>query len=467
MTFLDQLRAQVGAANVLTDAAEVAPYLTDWRGNFQGRARAVVRPGNTAEVAGVLACCAASAVPLVPQSGNTGLVLGGVPDASGEAIVLSLRRMNRVRAVDVANNTLTVDAGMVLQQVQQVAAQHDRLYPVSLAAEGSACIGGTIATNAGGVQVLRYGTTREQVLGLEAVLADGRVWHGLKGLRKDNTGYNLTQLLIGSEGTLAVITAATVKLWPRPRSVQVAMAALPSLTAASRLLTTLQSRAGDRLTAFEAMQRTVIDLLLRHIPNVQEPFTQPHPWYALIELADTDADARLAELLEAALEPALECGDVVDAVLATSEAQAAALWNLRENAPEAEKRQGRSAKHDISLPLSAIADFVAETDTLLRKRFPGILLVNFGHLGDGNLHYNCTGIDREAAENVYRQSSAINRLVYDQVAKFGGSISAEHGLGRLKHDLIRKYRPPLDLELMRAVKQALDPQNILNPGVIV
>ncbi len=456
------LHAIVGDAGLVTLPADMAPYLADWRGNFAGQAVAVVRPANTHEVAAVVKRCAETKTPIVPQGGNTGLVGGGVPDNSGNAIVLSLNRMHHIRAIDTDNDTMTVEAGAILQTVQDKARAVDRLFPLSLAAEGSCTIGGNLSTNAGGTNVLRYGNARDLVLGLEVVTPQGDIWHGLSGLRKDNTGYDLKHWFIGAEGTLGVITAATLKLFPLPKARAVALAAVASPAAAVCLLNRIKRDFADRLVGFELIARVCLDLVLRHIPDTREPFAEHHAWQVLIELNDARADAPLAEWLEAALAGAVEANEVQDAVIAQSEAQCLALWRLREEISEAQRREGKNVKHDISVPISRIAAFIEKCDGALRQVFPEISLVCFGHLGDGNLHYNC-GLPAQGLMN----AEAINQIVYAHVDEFGGSISAEHGLGQLKRDQITKHKSPLALNMMRQLKHALDPDNIMNPGKVL
>ena len=458
---LDSLAAVVGPAHVLKTTADMAPYLRDWRNRYQGSAQCVVRPGSTQEVSAIVAACAAAGVGIVPQGGNTGLVGGGIPDR-GEVLV-SLTRLNRIRSVDVDNNTITVEAGVILQQVQEAAAAANRLFPLSLAAEGSATIGGNISTNAGGVQVLRYGNMRELVLGLEVVLPDGRVWNGLRALRKDNTGYDLKQLFIGAEGTLGLVTAAVLKLFPRPQAQLTAWLAVPSPAAAVTLLGRLRESCGERLTAFEMMGAPPLDMIRRHLPQVKLPLTGAHPWQVLLELGDSWAQAPLADMLEEVLAPLLAKGEVLDAVLASSAAQAQQLWQVRESIPEAQKREGYSIKHDISMPISAIAPFVEQAALALEQAFPEIRVVCFGHVGDGNLHYNLS--PRSGDDTLFlNNTEAVNRIVHDLVHGLGGSISAEHGIGQLKISELKHYKSALELDMMRALKHAIDPAAIMNPG---
>jgi FAD/FMN-containing dehydrogenase len=461
--FYDSLRAVVGATKVLTGAADLAPYCTDWRGRFSGSASCVVLPGSTEEVAAVVRACADAGTAIVPQGGNTGLCGGATP--TGGEVVIALTRLNRIRAVDADNNSITVEAGCTLHAVQQAAREIDRLFPLSLAAEGSATIGGNLATNAGGVQVLRYGNARELCLGLEVVLADGRIWNGLRALRKDNTGYDLKHLFIGAEGTLGLITAATLKLFPRPRAHATAWVAVPDPAAAVGLLGRLRAAAGDNVTAFEIVGRPALELVLRHIPGARDPLAGKPAWQALIELSGARDD--LAATLEQALQSAAEDGVVADAAVASSEAQASALWALRENVSEAQKIEGVSIKHDIAVPVSRIAEFIARADAALLAAFPQVRIVCFGHIGDGNLHYNLSRPDAQSNAEFIARTGAVNRIVHDLVHELGGSISAEHGLGQLKREEVLRYKSDTEMEMMRAVKQALDPRGLMNPGKLL
>jgi FAD/FMN-containing dehydrogenase len=445
----------VGAANVLTAASDTRPYYTDWRRQYTGAADCVVRPASTAEVARVVALCAGHEVAVVPQGGNTGLVGGSVPTGAQREIVLALGRMNRIRELDALNDTITVEAGCILANVQHAAAQAGRLFPLSLAAEGSCQIGGNLSTNAGGVNVLRYGTAREQVLGVEVVLPDGRVWNGLRGLRKDNTGYDLKQLFLGAEGTLGVITAAVLRLCPRPTATVTAWMALARPADAVTLLALLHERLGDRLSAFELLSRNCIEAVLQYAPGTQDPLGRPHPWYVLAEVADNGEEGALRERVEKALLECTERGTLADAALAQSGEQSRALWRIRETVPEA---QFTNVKHDISVPVSKTAEFIERADRRLAERFAQLRVYAFGHVGDGNIHYNV------GPESLVAQRAAVNRIVYDTVAELGGSISAEHGLGQLKREEIRSHKDPLELELMLALKRTLDPKGLMNPG---
>ena len=465
-TFLDSLRALVGTPYVLTDQLE--PYVNDWRKKYFGKALAVVKPGSTDEVAQVVRLCVAHGVPIVPQAGNTGLVGGGVPDTSGTALILNVSRLNRVREVDLINNTMTVEAGCILHSLQNVADENGRLFPLSLAAEGSCEIGGNLSTNAGGVQVLRYGNTRALCLGLEVVLASGEVWHGLRGLRKDNTGYDLKQLFIGAEGTLGIITAATLTLLPKPTAVHTSMVALASPTAALQLLTHMKAHLGDRLTAFELLSDFALSLVEKHLAPHRSPFAARHAWQVLMEVADSGSQAALTAQVETALEAALEAGLAQDAALAQSESEAKKLWALRENITEAQVHEGRNIKHDISLPISQIAAFIDMADAALAARYPGVRPVNFGHVGDGNLHYNIAHPLATFTEETWMHEwETVNTIVHDAVKQFNGSISAEHGLGQLKREEIKRYKAPLELDLMRSIKSALDPKGLMNPGKVI
>lgn len=460
---IGELQEFLGERHVLTAEDEVAPFCTDWRGRYTGSALGVALPGTAQEVAAVVRVCAAAGVAIVPQGGNTGLC-GGATPVGGE-LVVCLRRLNRIRAVDADNSSITVEAGCTLQAVQEAAADANRLFPLSLAAEGSATIGGNLSTNAGGVQVLRYGNARELTLGLEVVLADGRIWNGLRALRKDNTGYDLKHLFIGAEGTLGLITAATLKLFPRPRAQATAWAAVPDPAAAVSLLGRLRDAAGDNVTAFEIVGRPALELVLRHIPGARDPLAGKPAWQLLIELSGARED--LAATLEQALQQAAEDGLVDDAAVAASVAQSAALWALRENVSEAQKIEGVSIKHDIAVPVSHIAEFIARADAALQAAFPAVRIVCFGHIGDGNLHYNQSRSDAQSNAEFIAQTTAVNRIVHDLVHELGGSISAEHGLGQLKRAEVLRYKSATEMDMMRAVKFALDPRGQMNPGKLL
>jgi FAD/FMN-containing dehydrogenase len=463
---LATLKAVVGEANVLTSEADVAPYVTDWRERYRGRARAVARPGSTDEVAAVVRCCAGHGVPVVPQGGNTGLCGGATPHMAGDEVVLALTRLNRVRSIDADNATMTVEAGVPLARVQEAAAGAEMLFPLSLASEGSCAIGGNLSTNAGGTAVLRYGNARELVLGLEVVLADGEIWDGLRGLRKDNTGYDLKQLFLGSEGTLGIITAAVLKLFPRPRTSATAWVAVADVAAAVALLRALRQALGDRLTGFELVSGACIGLARAQFPALPDPLPG-HPWYVLVQADDAAAHSPLGGEIEAALAQAIEAKIAVEAVLAGSQAQAAGLWALREHIPDAQKREGPNIKHDIGVPIARIPAFLARAQSALDAAFPGVRYVVFGHLGDGNLHYNLSAPPGAAAAAFLEMTTKANRVVYDLVTELGGSFSAEHGIGQMKRDAMVRYKAPIELELMRRIKRALDPHATLNPGKVV
>jgi FAD/FMN-containing dehydrogenase len=465
--FLERCRDIVGPDQVLTKDADMAPYMTDWRGRFTGRALAVLRPADTAQVAALVKACVAWRVPLVPQGGKTGLVLGGVPDDSGTAVLLSMGRMNQVRAVDPLNRTITVDAGCVLQAIQEAANDAGCLFPLSLAAEGSCTIGGNLSTNAGGTAVLRYGNTRELCLGLEVVTPQGEVWSGLRGLRKDNTGYDLRDLFIGAEGTLGIITGAVLKLFPQPKASITALVALTSPRRALDLLSLAQDYCGASLTGFELMSDFCLRLVATHFPQLPQPFVTRHAQYVLLELSSSESERHAVSLLETVIEDALEQGLADDAVVATSVAQSRGLWQVREHISMAQAAAGKNIKHDISLPISRIGEFIEVTDAALLHAFPGCALVCFGHLGDGNLHYNVAPPDGTAHEEFLAHQDAINRIVHDSVDAFGGSISAEHGIGVLKRDELQRYKSTVELGMMRAIKAALDPLGIMNPGKIL
>ncbi len=460
---LRQLAAIVGDQALLT-GSDMAASLTDWRGRYTGRARCVIKPATTAEVAAVVALCAQQGVPMVPQGGNTGLCGGATPHATGDEVVINFSRMHRIRAIDAANNTITVEAGCVLQAVQEAAAQAERFFPLSLAAEGSCQIGGNLSTNAGGVNVLRYGNMRELVLGLEAVLPDGRIWHGLRGLRKDNTGYDLKQLFIGAEGTLGFITAAVLKLFPVPRHTATAWVALNDPAAAVALLAQLRGACGERVSGFEIVGRAALDLVLKHIPNSHDPLSQSAPWYVLVELTDTLPNFDLLGALEDLLAEQIAAHRVVDAAIAQDLAQRQALWWLRESISEAQRIEGVSIKHDIAVPVSRIAEFLACADEALRHTFPDVRIVAFGHIGDGNLHYNLSKPQTITNAEFIAASPAANRIVHDVVAGLDGSISAEHGIGQLKRAELAHYKSAVELDIMRAIKHSLDPRDLMNPG---
>jgi FAD/FMN-containing dehydrogenase len=464
---IEALRAIVGANQVLVDG-DLTAWEQDWRKRSRGKALAVVRPGTTDEVAQVVQACAAAGTAIVPQGGNTGLVVGSIPDESGTQVVLNLQRLNRVRGVDRDNLTITVEAGCVLQRVQEAAEAAGFLFPLSLAAEGSCTIGGNLATNAGGTQVVRYGNSRELCLGLEVVTAQGQIWHGLTGLRKDNTGYDLRDLFIGSEGTLGIITAATMKLYPQPAARLTAWAAVPSLEDAVRLLGLAHHELGAGLTGFEVMGQFALSLVARHFKQLRVPLYEQSPFCVLLEKSDDESEAHARGQFERLLETALEQGCVSDAVVAENLTQANQLWHVRESIPLAQAEEGLNIKHDISVPVSRIPEFCRVTDEALRQLIPGVRLVNFGHLGDGNLHYNVQAPTQgDPKDFLQRWEEEVNAVVYDSVQRFDGSISAEHGVGSLKLAKLEKHKSAVALDLMRGIKRALDPDNVMNPGRVV
>ena len=463
LPLIAELCTAVGAAHVLRDGDLVA-YERDWRKRWHGRALAVVRPGSTAEVAAVMRLCARHGVAVVPQGGNTSLVGGSVPDDSGTQVLLNLGRLHRVRSIDAANLTMTVEAGCVLQAAQQAAEAQGLWLPLSLASEGSCTVGGNLATNAGGTQVLRHGNARELCLGLEVVTPAGEIWDGLSGLRKDNTGYDLRHLYIGSEGTLGVITAAVMRLYPPPAATMTALATCESVAQCVALLQLAQARAAAALTGFEVMSDCALSLVRRHFPQIPQPLPAS-PWTVLLEVSDAESAEHAQRVFVGLLEAALEAGLLAEAVVASSVAQSHAMWHLRESISMAQAEEGLNIKHDIALPVSRIPDFVEHTDTALQQAFPGVRLVNFGHLGDGNLHYNVqVPPGGSAAEFLAQHEHAVNTLVYDAVQAHGGSISAEHGIGALKREELARRKSPVALDLMRAIKRAMDPALRMNPG---
>ena len=456
---------------ILSDPQEMAPHLLDWRKRWRGAAIAVLFPDDTASVAAIVRWCSQHRLAIVPQGGNTSLSGGSVPDDSGRSVVLNLSRMRRIRALDVDNNTMTVEAGCILREVQRAAEAAGKFFPLSLASEGSCTIGGNLSTNAGGVQVLRYGNARELCLGLEVVTAEGAIWDGLRGLRKDNTGYALRELFIGAEGTLGIITAAILKLYPLPAARRCAFVGLDSVEQALALLGMSRDAVGDGLTGFELLSEQCVQLVTRHFPDTRRPLPSHYPWYVLLELSDPQSDDHAQAALEALLSRAIEAGVARDAAVSASLAQFEAIWAVRELVSEAQAAEGKNIKHDISVPISAIPRFIASTDAALASAHPGIRVVCFGHLGDGNLHYNIAAPHAPANAEEERRfldlQSSINRITHDAVMDFGGSISAEHGLGILRRDEAARYKSPVERDLMRAIKQALDPSGLFNPGKVL
>ncbi len=464
---LERIKAIVGPKGVIADAAGMAPFLEEERRLYHGAARLVLRPASTEEVAGVVRLCAAARIPIVPQGGNTGLVGAAVPPEDGGAVVLSLGRMNRVRAIDPVDFTITVEAGCVLADVQRAAEAADRLFPLSLGAEGSCQIGGNLSTNAGGIAVLRYGTMRDLTLGLEVVLPDGQVWDGLRALRKDNTGYDLKHLFIGGEGTLGIITAATLKLFPRPREVETAFLGLARVEDAMALFARARKASGDQLTAFELIPRLGLEMAMRHTPGVSDPLAAPARWYTLLEVSSSQTEGGLRSALEALLTEAMAAGLVEDGVIAASGEQQNALWRIREGMVEGQKHEGGSIKHDVSVPVSKVAEFILQASAAVEAKLPGIRPLAFGHVGDGNIHFNLSQPKGADTRVFLARWAEFNHLVHDLVQRFGGSISAEHGIGRLKRDELPRYKSAIELELMRRVKRALDPEGLMNPGKVL
>jgi len=464
---IDALVRIVGEDYAIRDEVMMAPYLVEWRDRYRGKAALVLKPGQTEEVAAILKLANETKTALVPQGGNTGLVGGQIPFETGHEVVVSLERMDRVRDIDLASNTMTVEAGLVLAHAQQVAASAGRLFPLSLASEGSAQIGGVLATNAGGLSVLAYGSARELALGLEVVLADGQVWNGLKLLRKDNSGYDLKDLIIGSEGTLGIITAAVLRLFPKIAEKVTCMAGLRQLETAPAFFARTLERAGPALTAFEILPRIGVEFVLSHGSRVRDPFASPYPWYVLFDLTSPREGEELLRLAELTLGEGVEAGEIDSAVIASSVAQSEELWRLRELMSEVQKHEGGSIKHDIAVPVAHVPEFVARADQLVELMIPGARPVPFGHLGDGNIHYNVSqpaGMDRTIFLNYWE---ALNAAVHEIVLDLGGSISAEHGIGRLKRDLLPHAKEPIELELMRKIKAVFDPNGILNPGKLL
>lgn len=464
---IERFAAIVGTNHALTDPAMLAPRLIETRGLYHGASPLLLRPANAQEVSAVLALATETGTPIVPQSGNTGHVGGQTPRDGGEDVLLSLERMNRVREIDLAAGTMTVDAGCILDSLHRLAEQHERVFPLSLGSQGSCQIGGNLSTNAGGTQVLAYGNARHLCLGLEVVLPTGEIWDGLRKLKKDNTGYDLRDLFIGAEGTLGVITAAVLKLFPRPRGHQVAFAGLDSAQKALAFFELAQEVCGGSLTGFELMVRLGVEFTVRHIPGVRDPLTTEYPWYVLVDISTTDGEDGARRIMEALLGLALEQGLVLDAAVAASTAQARAFWHLRESMSEAQKPEGGSIKHDVSVPVSDIPAFMAEAERAVTAFLPGARICAFGHLGDGNIHYNISqpvDADKQAFIARWRE---VNEIVHGLVLKFNGSISAEHGIGQLKRDELARIRPAIEMDLMRRIKRAFDPANIMNPDKVL
>jgi len=464
---LRSLRAAVDPRGWLDDPESMAPYLHEWRGRFAGGALAVARPTSTAQVSALVRAARDARIQIVPQGGNTGLVGGSMSYPGEPAIVVSLQRLNRIREIDALDYSLTVEAGCILANLQQAAEDEDRLFPLSLGSEGSATIGGLLSTNAGGIMTIRYGNMRDLVLGIEAVLPDGRIWDGLRRLRKNNTGYDLKHLFIGGEGTLGIVTAAVLKLFPRPRQVETAFVAVPDPAAAIALLARLRDVTGDSIAAFEMLPRIALDFALAHVPGTVDPLASRQPWYVLVEATAGAVGDTLRASLEAGLSDAMAAGLVIDAVLADSETRRKSLWFIREAIVEAQGFEGGSIKHDISVPVSRIPAFIDRATAAVEALLPGVRPVPFGHVGDGNIHFNLTqpvGAEREA---YLARWEAVNRVVHDIAIDLGGSISAEHGIGRFKRDELQRVKSAVELDMMRRVKTALDPESMMNPGALL
>ena len=464
---LNRLRAIAGADGYLDAPSDIEPYLLDHRKIYRGATSLVLRPSTTEQVANIVAFCHANDIAVVPVGGNTGYCGGATPNTDGSQVVISMARMRRIRAMDPLNYTMTVEAGCVLADLQKAADDADRFFPLSLGSEGSCQIGGNLSTNAGGTAVVRYGMARSLVLGLEVVLSDGRVLDGLRGLRKDNTGYDLRDMFIGAEGTLGIITAATLKLFPRPRSVVTLLIALPSLSAAIELLPQLREASGDNIVTYEVMPRIVIDFELEHVQGCFDPFERPHAWYVLVEAHSARQDDDLSDAMQAAVSNALDAQLIDDALVAQSEAQRAAFWRLRERVPDGERQAGASIKHDVSVAMTDIPALVSEGSAAMLKLVPNARVVAFGHLGDGNLHFNLSQPSDMNRETFTGFTSQVNRAVHDVVTKYRGSIAAEHGIGQLRRAELAHYKSDVELNVMRAIKQALDPKGIMNPGKVL
>jgi FAD/FMN-containing dehydrogenase len=464
---IERLKAAVGPAGYLDQPADMAPFAKSWRDDWEGRTPLVLRPKTTAEMAAIIKICAETGTRIVPQGGNTGLTGAGQPHNDLSEVIISTVRMNEIRGIDLMNDTITVDAGVILQEIQRIANDNNRLFPLSLGAEGTCQIGGNISTNAGGTQVIRYGNTRALVLGLEVVLPDGRIWDGLRGLRKDNTGYDLKHLFIGGEGTLGIITGAVLRLFPKPTASETALLAVPSPAAAVRLLSLMRSRLGEQITAFELLQRSIIQFVLDGVPGYSEPLDQPHNWYVLVEVSGQGEPGSLTDPFAEALAEAMDQQLVDDAAIATSGAQAKRYWKMREDMAIAQNAIGVSIKHDVSVPVSRIPEFLERCNAALETAYPGVRTCGFGHVGDGNLHYNPMQPVAWPGPKFKAERDNINRIVHDLVIELNGSISAEHGIGQLRLAENEHYKSDTEKDLMRIVKRALDPQNIMNPGKLV
>jgi FAD/FMN-containing dehydrogenase len=457
----------VGAAQVLTAGADKEPYLTDWRGHYRGRTPAVVRPGSAEEVAAILRLANEIRIPIVPQGGNTGLVGGQIADESGREVVLSTERLDKIRSVDPAGATIVAEAGVILERLQDAASEAGMLFPLSLGAQGSCRIGGNISTNAGGTAVLAYGNTRNLVLGLEVALPTGEIWNGLRSLLKDNTGYDLKQLFIGAEGTLGIVTAAVLKLFPKPRGIAVAVVGLESPAAALRLLALARERSGRALTGFELMARIAFQMVVDHLPGARDPLAAPHPWYVILEISSGLSEGDAQDIAERTLAEALAADIIADAAIAASLEQARAFWRLRHGITEVQKHEGGSIKHDVSVAVERVPEFIERAVAATTKAAPGIRPVPFGHMGDGNIHFNLSQPPAMDAKAFLARAPEMHAIVHGIVAELGGSISAEHGIGRYKRELLKSVKSEIELDLMRRIKRAFDPNNILNPGRVI
>ena len=463
--FLDEILAITGPAGLIDDPRAMQPYVSDWRGTYSGAARCVVRPASTQETAAVVALCARLGIRMVPQGGNTGMCGGASPGNAGDEVLINMSRMNRILQVDTANNTLTAEAGCILQHIKDAADQADRLYPLAFGAQGSCEIGGNLSTNAGGVNVLKYGNARNSVLGLEVVLPDGTVLDTLKSLRKDNCGYDLKHLFIGAEGTLGIVTRVVLQLYPKTKVSATAWVAIDDPAAAVALLGRLRDHVGERVTGFELVSRPMLDLVLSHRPGDRDPLDRPHPWYVLLEMSDT-LTLDLADLAQGFLASEIAAGRVRDAMIASSIAQAKALWALRENVTEVQRAEGASIKHDIAIPVPAIAAFLEQADRVVTTMYPGARIIAFGHMGDGNVHYNVlqpVGADKASFT---QRMLAVTSGIHDIAFAMGGSISAEHGLGKLKSNAVFARKDAVEIKLMRAIKDAIDPLDLMNRGKV-
>ena len=464
---LAPIRSVVGEEGIITDPRMMEPYLHSWRDNWRGRSPLIVRPLTTEQMSRVVQICAATRTAIVPQGGNTGVTGAGQPREDQMDIVVSTGRMNRVREIDAENDTMTVEAGCVLAAAREAAAAAGRLFPLNFGAVGSCQIGGNISTNAGGINVLRYGNTRNLVAGLEVVLPDGRIWSGLRGLRKDNAGYDLKQIFIGAEGTLGIITAAVLRLFPLPRANVTALLAMASPADALRWLLRARQACSEYLTAAELIERVCIDITCKRIAGISDVLPSVYPWYLLVEFSGQDDHATLRAALEHEFQAGFEANELLDGVIASSEAQARMLWRMRESIPEAHRLEGISFKHDISVPVSKVPAFLERAREALEREFPGIRMFSFGHLGDGNIHFNPLQAADRPANSKDADLARVNRIVHDLVASFGGSISAEHGIGRLRREELRHYKSPVEIEMMATLKRAFDPCNIMNPGKVI